>query len=295
MLNLFGRKRRSVKKTVKKPAKRLLAICKKYGVKTTLKRGTKRVYKSTAVLRKVCMKKNRMAFGQCQSKMQMQFGMPPMRAVVPNKLKNKMLSGARRTSKAAAMRAFRTFYKRNCRGNKCRRSGFGDGGNPELSMTMGSEFCRDGTGVLGPNSTGLFPSPCGAFGKRRIRRTTVVRRRRRAAFGKRRRRRTTVVRRRRRAAFGRKTRKTRRSTKRRVGRPRKARRSTKSRKTTKRRVGRPRKVRRSTKRRVVRRRRAAFGRHRRVGRPRKVRRSSKRRVVHRKRRVVRRRRNLFGF
>ena len=53
---------------------------------------------------------------------------------------------------------------------------FGSGGNPPLSASMGYEFCSGGGGVLGANSTGLFPSPCmgkgvmgptAAFGKRR--------------------------------------------------------------------------------------------------------------------------------
>jgi hypothetical protein len=57
-----------------------------------------------------------------------------------------------------------------------RRYRFGNGGNPPLSAMMGSEFCSGGGGVLGANSTGLFPTPCmtagpkAAFGKRRRRR-----------------------------------------------------------------------------------------------------------------------------
>jgi hypothetical protein len=35
------------------------------------------------------------------------------------------------------------------------------GGNPPLYQSMGYEFCDLGSGgVLGANSTGLFPSPC---------------------------------------------------------------------------------------------------------------------------------------
>jgi hypothetical protein len=41
-----------------------------------------------------------------------------------------------------------------------RRYGFGNGGNPPLNASMGYEFCSNGGGVLGANSTGLFPSPC---------------------------------------------------------------------------------------------------------------------------------------
>jgi len=59
-----------------------------------------------------------------------------------------------------------------------RRYGFGNGGNPPLNASMGYEFCSNGGGVLGANSTGLFPSPCMGsapaaamkFGKRRRRR-----------------------------------------------------------------------------------------------------------------------------
>ena len=78
-----------------------------------------------------------------------------------------------KVSKAKAMKAFRSFWKRHCKG---RGSQFGNGGNPMLSSSMGYEFCPNGMGgVLGANSTGLFPSPCmsssssGAakFGKRR--------------------------------------------------------------------------------------------------------------------------------
>jgi len=64
-----------------------------------------------------------------------------------------------RVSKKAAMKAFRSFYKRHCAG--ARRSRFGNGGNPPLNQSMGYEFCPNGQGgVLGFNSTGLFPSPC---------------------------------------------------------------------------------------------------------------------------------------
>ncbi len=100
--------------------------------------------------------------------------------------------GSAKVSKAKAMKAFRSFWKRHCKG---RRSGFGNGGNPSLSASMGYEFCPNGMGgVLGANSTGLFPSPCvsssssgakAAFGKRRRRRSATcdVRRRRRSAIG----------------------------------------------------------------------------------------------------------------
>jgi len=64
----------------------------------------------------------------------------------------------KKVSKSAAMKAFRSFYKRHC---SARKSGFGNGGNPPLNASMGYEFCPNGMGgVLGFNSTGLFPSPC---------------------------------------------------------------------------------------------------------------------------------------
>ena len=73
--------------------------------------------------------------------------------------------------KAAAAKDKTAFGKRR------RRYGFGNGGNPPLNASMGYEFCSNGGGVLGANSTGLFPSPCknmtpaaAAFGKRRRRR-----------------------------------------------------------------------------------------------------------------------------
>jgi len=66
--------------------------------------------------------------------------------------------GGAKVSKAKAMKAFRSFYKRHCKGRGAR---FGNGGNPMLNASMGYEFCPNGMGgVLGANSTGLFPSPC---------------------------------------------------------------------------------------------------------------------------------------
>ena len=44
-------------KVVKKPPKKLLYICKKLKVKTTTKRGSKRVYKSVSTLKRACLKK----------------------------------------------------------------------------------------------------------------------------------------------------------------------------------------------------------------------------------------------
>ena len=124
----------------------------------------------------------------------------------------------RKVSKSSAMKAFRAFYKRHCAG--MRRSRFGS--NPPLSASMGYEFCPSGMGgVLGADSTGLFPSPCtsmntkqavteatasmpsssapglgsysNAFGRRRRRKTrstAVGARRRSTAIGRRKKRKT---------------------------------------------------------------------------------------------------------
>ena len=238
MLSLFGfgkRRRRSTKsrKSAKKggrgrkPPAALLKMCKKYRVKATVKRGTKRVYKKARLLKKLCMRKKKMMHkkkkvsrrtrtvrrtrrvrrsrfgGQINPyTMKMSFG---ENLQVPNTYKNKALFGneyapnmqgkkslfgnvhmmdkhkmmfgsncaskyqpsmafgrRRRAtmSKPAAMKAFKQFYKRYCRSSKMGgRFRFGNGGNPALSM--GYEFCPSGQGgVLGANSTGLFPSPC---------------------------------------------------------------------------------------------------------------------------------------
>ena len=76
----------------------------------------------------------------------------------PNQWKFGKRNRSVKVSKAKAMKAFRSFWKRHCAG---RRSRFGNGGNPMLNASMGYEFCPNGMGgVLGANSTGLFPSPC---------------------------------------------------------------------------------------------------------------------------------------
>ena len=233
MLSLFGfgkRRRRSTKsrKSAKKggrgrkPPAALLKMCKKYRVKTTVKRGTKRVYKKARLLKKLCMRKKKMMLKKKKKvskksrkvrrtrrvrrsrfggeinpyTMKMSFGENQQ---VPNTYKQKslfgninpytmkmsfgsncaskyqpsMAFGKRRgkLTKPAAMQAFKQFYRRYCRSSKMGgRFRFGNGGNPALSM--GYEFCPSGMGgVLGANSTGLFPSPCttaapAAFGRR---------------------------------------------------------------------------------------------------------------------------------
>ena len=54
----FGKKR-SVKRSSNKPSAALLKICRSCGVSATIKRGSRRVYRSTAVLKKLCLKKLR--------------------------------------------------------------------------------------------------------------------------------------------------------------------------------------------------------------------------------------------
>ncbi len=53
----FGKRRRKIKRTVKTPPKALLRRCKKYRIKTTVKRGIRRVYKTVKVLKKLLSKK----------------------------------------------------------------------------------------------------------------------------------------------------------------------------------------------------------------------------------------------
>jgi len=192
MLSLFGfgkRRRKTArksKKTHKKPPARLLKICKKYHIKTTKKVGGKRVYKPTKVLARMCLKKamkkekakskarkmkkpvrktrrvhRRSEFGEMHMPFMQQ--KPSFGAMTTPKCGDAYSFGKRRSgrkvSKASAMKAFRSFYKRHCAG--MRKSRFGSGGNPPLGMSMGYEFCPSGMGgVLGAGSTGLFPSPC---------------------------------------------------------------------------------------------------------------------------------------
>jgi hypothetical protein len=200
MLSLFrfGKKRRSapkksskkVKKSVKPPAK-LLKMCKKLRVKVSLKRGGKRVYKKAKVLAKQCKRKLRMIEKAKKARKGARFGASKVRRSrfgascgASNMMNNRdMMFGASKlrfagrtmgtemefgkkrkvVSKAAAMKAFKQFFRRHCKSTvrMGRRTRFGNGGNPPLYQSMGYEFCDLGSGgVLGANSTGLFPSPC---------------------------------------------------------------------------------------------------------------------------------------
>ena len=179
----FGKKRRrSTKRSKinKKPPARLLRICKKYKVKATVKRGSKRVYKSVKELKKLCLKK---AYALKKKLMKMKKARKSKKCAKGARGKKcrtrrrkmsrfgeddeeedgemefgKRRRGAKRSRKSA-MVAFNKFFKRHCAGRHGSR--FGSGGNPPLSASMGYEFCPNGMGgVLGANSTGLFPSPC---------------------------------------------------------------------------------------------------------------------------------------
>jgi hypothetical protein len=75
---------------------------------------------------------------------------------------------------------YTSFGKKRKGGRKAR---FGNGGNPPLMKTAGGRFCSNNTGILGMNTTGLFPtsctntgsSPASAFGKRRKARFGFIR------------------------------------------------------------------------------------------------------------------------
>lgn len=193
MLSLFGfgKKRRKSsrkvsKKVSRKPSKKVLKMCKKLKIKCTVKRGSKRTYKSSKVLMKAIKKKLRMlkkskvskksrkgskktrksskrfSFGSScgagKSK-EMYFGASKKRISFGRSMGNEFGKGRKRkgtmkVSKAAAMKAFKAFYRRHC-SSSVRGNRFGNGGNPRLSETMGYEFPE----LLGPRSTGLFPTP----------------------------------------------------------------------------------------------------------------------------------------
>jgi hypothetical protein len=190
---------KKVKKSIKPPAK-LLKMCKKLRVKVSLKRGGKRVYKKAKVLAKQCKRKLRMIEKAKKARKGTRFGASNSRKVrrsrfgsscgASNMMNNRdMMFGASKlrfagrtmgtemefgkkrrvapkrkvVSKAAAMKAFKQFFRRHCKSTvrMGRRTRFGNGGNPPLYQSMGYEFCDLGSGgVLGANSTGLFPSPC---------------------------------------------------------------------------------------------------------------------------------------
>ena len=233
----FGKKRRSrrrsrkVKKgsVMRKPSNALLRLCKKLKVKTTMKRGKRRVYRKARLLKKLCKRKLRMlkkrllkkkskkvskrksvtrrktsrkSSRKSSRKTKRKSNRKTRRKNTATKLRRVMGFGAgcgapayggtlgfgssirfgnqnyggnefgkrrkrtmTKSSKAAAMKAFKQFYLRHCRGcqvqKKRSRRRFGFGSNPPLYQSMGHEFCGSGEGgVLGAGSTGLFPTPC---------------------------------------------------------------------------------------------------------------------------------------
>jgi hypothetical protein len=208
------RPRRKVVSKRSKPSAKVLKMCKKLKVKVTMKRGGRRMYKSEKVLVKQCklklkmlkrskkvtrkVSKRKMMFGSrfkfgegCGSNYvsdrsmsmfgarRIKFG--GQRDNVPEMefgkaTRRRRVSGKRKVSKAAAMKAFREFYRRHCSSSLgVRRSRFGNGGTPPLYQSMGYEFCPLGSGgVLGANSTGLFPSPCHSMNRAEARREEAV-------------------------------------------------------------------------------------------------------------------------
>ena len=134
----FGKKRRVASKKSKKsrkggrksrkggrkPPSRLLKMCKRLGVRTTVKRGSKRVYKSTALLMKMCKKKLRMRkmrksrFGSSCNQQQ-----PPAPAF-GRRRRSKKSKKKSYVSKKSAMKAFKSFYNKNCKPG-LKRSRFG--------------------------------------------------------------------------------------------------------------------------------------------------------------------------
>ena len=70
-----------------KPGKSLKALCKKLGVRLTIKRGKKRVYKSVKVLKAQCAKKKKVKRKKKKVKRRRKFGEPIVR-MVPVNLKN---------------------------------------------------------------------------------------------------------------------------------------------------------------------------------------------------------------
>jgi hypothetical protein len=182
--------------------KKLIKMHKRKGVHHRRRRSTKVVRRKTTSHRRRKSVRGDDAFGEeamsfgarsYASGVPMFGAYPSRKNHIGNYLVPKHAFGKRRrvahrshkVSKAAAMKAFRSFYKRHCHG--ARRMRFGNGGNPPLAQSMGYEFCPSGMGgVLGANSTGLFGSPCtsatSSFGASRRRRRRapckVVRRRR---------------------------------------------------------------------------------------------------------------------
>jgi len=146
-VSAFGKKRRVVRKMSKKSKKsmkkasgkklpkKVLKMAKKAGVKVSTKKGKKRVYKSLKAVMKQIKKKMR---------------------TMKKKPSKKSKKGGKK-SKKVTRRTRRRFG---------RRSAFGE--SPSLMQMMGYDFCTEGGGVLGPDSTGLYGSPCKAPAEKKV-------------------------------------------------------------------------------------------------------------------------------
>jgi hypothetical protein len=77
----------------------------------------------------------------------------------PRKYRSTKRRSTRRVGRPRKYRSTKRRTTRRTRRRVGRRYRFGSG-NPPLGSSMGYEFCSGGGGVLGANSTGLFPSPC---------------------------------------------------------------------------------------------------------------------------------------
>jgi len=192
MLSLFfggGKRARPAKKNTPKPPKELITLCKKYRVKITKKVGGRRVYRDVKKLAKMClakkMKKEHKKMSKTTRRRRAGFGVhhavkhsaSGSKQAIEHAKKSlaaaqkdlsmafgRRKAASKKVSKAQAMKAFRSFYKRYCAVPGRRMTSFGRGGNPPLAASMGYEFCPSGMGgVLGANSTGMFPSPCTAM------------------------------------------------------------------------------------------------------------------------------------
>ena len=158
----FGKKR-SAPRPSAKPSKKLLALCRRLGVKVTAMRGGKRVYKTAAVLKSQCEKK------MMAKSRKNRGGLGSMVRKVTKKGKKAAMAGARVAKNEARAMAREELASALAFG---RNSKFG--ALSSLNQNMGYEFCdqkKYSGGVLSGDSTGLFASPCrlrsAGFGKKR--------------------------------------------------------------------------------------------------------------------------------
>lgn len=164
-MSSFGKKK-SRKSTgtrkVKKVPASVLKKCRKLKIKTTVKKGSKRVRKPLKDLMRMIKKKEK----ALKKKKKSSFG--ARRKVAPKRIRfggsrsmgmefgKKKKTATKKVSKAAAMKAFKMFYQRHCSASsRMGTSRFGSS-NPPLSQIMGMEFCPFGQ----RSGTGLYPTPC---------------------------------------------------------------------------------------------------------------------------------------